>query len=1158
MSGESRRTFSVLFADRFLSLRDGSVWDLALDRPASIGIAEVAPAQQRAWADGMAALAAVQHPALALCLDYGEECGHAFHAVAPTSGIAHRRSPSLRRDHFLPLFLDRCDLPASVVSRHAAHSSLWVPSDTPQGDGTGRRAQPDDVGRYFPRRVTALGLRLLRRPEWEVLLDLLERPGHAPAWIALRGAAGSGRSTAVRWIAREARVRGWQPLAASVLGRWSDRVPSTQFAGVDRQLLVLDDGGTGDRRAWAPALLHVSGRGMPAPVVVSTSNEKPWGAVQVSVSPFTVDDLCRMAVLSRPVRPEWLVRRAEAARGNPAAYLRGLGLVPVEPATCSRGGNVAREVPAIAGDVARVRPIETARRPLRLVRPDHRVEDLRRRADQADALAVQGRHAAAERQLRESSEALARRGVPREAAAVQQRLAALLLRRGRTTDALSVLQSARERAAGDVRLAGELALLTGWAQLEAARLAEAEANVRAALLAATDPTLSWRLRLVLSRVRLWRGDVDQAEAICGDESPSNLPPAVVTDWLLDRSHIAFVRGELFHAGRHAHAAVSASAVGRDDPFARALATRARMSAAAGDLATAMLDAAESRRVATAAHWPLTAIRAVIVSVAIGEQAGDRLRTQRAVAQLQRCLGRSLPPLLQLEVWRTLARADPTHADAVTWRRRGAALARMAGIPESWWRRSDLARAQEGGPMLDAVLRVLELCHGADDERRTLEGVAGLVRDQTGASTVAFLALDGTVLSPLAWAGTRPRCETAAVAQRAVESGLPLPPHATGYGCEAVVPVRYGAAPVGALACRWLPGSERGRDVMPLLSATAAAAAPCVRVALDRRAPLREGADAVPELVGTSVAIAEVRQAATRAAAAPFPVLIEGESGCGKELVARAIHRLGPRRERHFCEVNAAALTDELLESELFGHARGAFTGAIAERPGLFEEAHGGTLFLDEVGELSPRAQAKLLRALQEGEIRRVGESCSRKVDVRIVAATNRSLPAEVKAGRFRHDLMYRLDVIRLTVPPLRDRVEDIPLLAQHFWGAAAARTGSRATLAPEAMTALALYAWPGNVRELQNVMAALAVSAPPRGRVGVSSLPAALSRGGVPASGQTLEEARRHFEERFVRAVLARAGGRRGRAAAELGLTRQGFAKLLQRLGLESTRNAER
>ncbi|MBE3096727.1 MAG: sigma-54-dependent Fis family transcriptional regulator, partial [Planctomycetes bacterium] len=330
------------------------------------------------------------------------------------------------------------------------------------------------------------------------------------------------------------------------------------------------------------------------------------------------------------------------------------------------------------------------------------------------------------------------------------------------------------------------------------------------------------------------------------------------------------------------------------------------------------------------------------------------------------------------------------------------------------------------------------------------------------------------------------------------------------------------------------------------------AAPGVRAALDRRACPVAVMTAEPDLLGSAASMTALRAAIARAAAAPFPVLIEGESGSGKELVARAIHRTGPRRDRKYCALNCAALTDELLEAELFGHTRGAFTGAVADRPGLFEEADGGTMVLDEVGELSPRAQAKLLRFLQEGEVRRVGENVTRWVDVRVIAAANRPLEAEVAASRFRRDLFYRLNVIRVAVPALRDRVEDIPLLAGHFWAQAIARTSSRATLSPATVAALAHYDWPGNVRELQNVMAALAVSAPRRGRVGPASLPAALAGPAESSSGTTLDEARRVFEQRYVRAALARAGGHRGRTARDLGLSRQGFAKLLARLKIDA------
>jgi transcriptional regulator with PAS, ATPase and Fis domain len=296
---------------------------------------------------------------------------------------------------------------------------------------------------------------------------------------------------------------------------------------------------------------------------------------------------------------------------------------------------------------------------------------------------------------------------------------------------------------------------------------------------------------------------------------------------------------------------------------------------------------------------------------------------------------------------------------------------------------------------------------------------------------------------------------------------------------------------------------------------------------------------------------DVRATIARAAAAPFAVLIQGESGVGKELAARAIHQLSPRRERAFSDINCAALPEELFESELFGHARGAFTGAVVERAGLFETATGGTLFLDEVADLSLRGQAKLLRVLQQQEVRRVGETFSRPIDVRLVAAANRDLTAEAATGRFRHDLLYRLDVIRLRIPPLRERPEDIAPLALHLWRTAAARVETHATLSHGVLSALARYHWPGNVRELQNVMAALAVAAPSRGHVRMHLLPAAIT-GVSYVKAARLADARAQFERRIIESALARHAGNRSRAARELGLSRQGLLKMLARLGVGS------
>jgi two-component system response regulator HydG len=429
----------------------------------------------------------------------------------------------------------------------------------------------------------------------------------------------------------------------------------------------------------------------------------------------------------------------------------------------------------------------------------------------------------------------------------------------------------------------------------------------------------------------------------------------------------------------------------------------------------------------------------------------------------------------------------------------------------------------------------------------LEGVCSRVRSHLHAAAVSVMSIRERRAQTLASDGAS---IGAAIAQRAVDAMVVVPPHRIEERIEAAAPIVYGGAPVGALCARWALGSTYDTSsAASILAASAAAVAPIAAAAIARAVAASAAEPSLVELIGVTAAMVDLRRSIERAASAPFAVLVDGESGSGKELVARAIHRGSSRRHKPFCTLNCAALPDDLIESELFGHARGAFTGAVSDRAGVFEEANGGTLLLDEVGELSLRAQAKLLRVLQEGELRRVGETTPRRIDVRIVAATNRQLPREVEAGRFRLDLLYRLDVVHVTVPPLRERPEDVPLLAEHFWQDATARVGSRAALGAATTAALARYAWPGNVRELQNVLAALAVRSPKRGVVPPTALPPAFSAP-APANGCRLVDARKVFEERFVRAALVRTGGHRGRAAAELGVTRQGLTKLMTRLGI--------
>lgn len=455
-------------------------------------------------------------------------------------------------------------------------------------------------------------------------------------------------------------------------------------------------------------------------------------------------------------------------------------------------------------------------------------------------------------------------------------------------------------------------------------------------------------------------------------------------------------------------------------------------------------------------------------------------------------------------------------------------------------------------MVDAFLEILRTCQEIDDPSTALARIAMRLHDSLAASSIAFVIRDRDRPHAIAHAGgLSPAVTQLELALRVLDTGVTAPITARGQSDEAAWPIRYGAAVVGVLWCRWSAGVALiPQDVASILGLAATAAAPAVHEVRERLQTPQAHAALVPDLVGESASMEEVRRAVMKAAASPFPVLIEGESGSGKELVARAVHEASIRRGRRFCALNCAALADELVEAELFGHTRGAFTGAVAERLGLFEESQGGTLFLDEVAELSARVQAKLLRTLQEGEVRRVGESGIRKVDARIVAATNRPLGSEVTAGRFRNDLRYRLDVLRIAIPPLRERLEDLPPLVRHVWALLSKRTGSRAVLSPSALSLLGSYDWPGNVRELQNVLASVMVAGPQRGIIGPQSLPGHITRASAVSTRVTLAAARREFEERYVRAALARAGGRSMAAARELGLSRQGLRKLTARLGL--------
>ena len=341
----------------------------------------------------------------------------------------------------------------------------------------------------------------------------------------------------------------------------------------------------------------------------------------------------------------------------------------------------------------------------------------------------------------------------------------------------------------------------------------------------------------------------------------------------------------------------------------------------------------------------------------------------------------------------------------------------------------------------------------------------------------------------------------------------------------------------------------------------------VRNALEKRDLRRENrilrekageCDGFAGIIGRSPRMRELFGLLHKVTETSSTVFITGESGTGKELAARAIHNGSARKNKPFVAVNCGAIPENLIESELFGHVRGAFTGAVGDHPGLFEQANGGTVFLDEIGELPLSMQTRLLRVLQEREVRRVGGNCTKKVDVRVVAASNRDMADQVKAGNFREDLYYRINVFQIVMPPLRERIEDIPLLVEHLLCKHA--RSAKVTITSDALKALMTYGFPGNVRELENIIErALVLN---NECITVDSLPQPV-RGGthrfglyggvnIPEDGMDLEAAMESLEKQYLLKSLEKAGGSKTRAAELLGMSFRSFRYKLSKYELLS------
>lgn len=877
----------------------------------------------------------------------------------------------------------------------------------------------------------------------EILIEAFDQGADGePRFVRVRAADDADCAAVARVAAREARRRGYVPLAA----RLYEKVATTLAEELRHRTLALIDAGGRD------------------------------GAVLASAATFNPRPHVLVSIEGERDRRRWQERRQ----------------IP---------WFIAREARAVYGT--------------------SEVERQLTRANVAFAAADRGRHAQAERGLREAAAALIRRRAWNGAAHVQVLLGRVLLERGMTAEADAVFSDAVDAAD---RTEDPAFRHSSRVWLARARVDSDRQTLAESLLRATRATISigecWARAWsdsVLARCLIAQDRVAEALDVLADFTvvpvDRTVDPPVAAEAALVAIDALLRGGRFFQAGQRCSELCGFVEECRDDRARVSAALAAlRITTAAGDMPGAATRLADLRERTRTCHQPLAALEGWLLWVELLVHAGRTDNARREHERLVRA-SRAAPALLRRRIGKAL-------------------VARVARIAES-----DAA-------IRDSAIALVRLGETEADQA-ALEGIATRLLCDLRAARVQFQVGDARPAS-LVSAGSGGSVVTGG---RAIDAGIVIGPEETGGAWECSVPVRAGDRTIAALACRWpvgrpVPGA--GRDVLEI---AAAVAAPRVAAALQQRADAACASLVIPELVGASAAMEELRTAIAGAARAPFAVLIEGESGSGKELVARAIHHLSARRDHRFCGLNCAALPDELLESELFGHARGAFTGALVERCGLFEEAHGGTLFLDELPDLSPRAQAKLLRVLQDGEVRRVGESFTRHVDVQIVAATNRSMTEAVAAGQFRRDLLYRLDVIRIRIPPLRERPGDVPLLARHFWKDAAGRAGTRAVLTHGALAALAQYHWPGNIRELQNVVAALAVAAPARGVVRAGLLPAAVTAGTVVTGGR-LADARQQFERRFVEIALARAGGSRTRAAAELGLSRQGLLKLLARLGL--------
>jgi transcriptional regulator with AAA-type ATPase domain/tetratricopeptide (TPR) repeat protein len=1075
-----------LIADRFARADDNTIVDIATGRAVSWRPlgALCDPADDRRWRESCGTLCGLWHEELPPLIDYGP-------MPDGSRFEAFERPPMFRGTG------------AGAIEFLRAAGLAEAPGIEPGA----RLRRP---GKGF-----SVGIRLVRRSALDRVSELLEeaRSGR-PLLVGYTVEAGGGLATFLRAASREAISRGFVPVSVGALRRW----PALEGRVGDRHLLLLatpDDGCCGEPERVLLRFALVSARGH----LLLRPARRERQEIRLVLGPVAAEALAR-AVHVHPagaLSDRVIARAAERSCGQPGRFIALLA---------GRAGE--------AGGVLRVAEARPEYRIASVGAPSPDVARWIERGEEATRVAAAGRYAHGRRALAEASAALRRRHEPVRAARCELALGNLLLAHGSADQAESVLRRAHaDLDEVDEHDAVRCAAGIGAALIQKGQLEPAEAVLRAA----RERGRYARPCVLLARCLGWQSRYEEAERALGPAIECSERP-VRAEALVVLARFALANESLPDAGRAAslalaetegEAAVECVRAAAHEVLAAVQGRIADLPAAEGHFAAAL---AAARR----GHAP---VRTISVRLAQLESArrGDAPTDGRSIVRLERLARSGIPPLLRARIDAVLREAHPCADSRRAHAARCDAFIRASGAAAL---RPTLMAPAATAVAQDAAA-LMALLAGESDPRRLLEGVAERLRGRLEATTVAIMDAQNRLIL------CSGRTVTFSSTRRALASRQPIPPHLSEHGIEAAVPIEYAGEAVGVLGARWTIDRQPPSAAMPLMMTGASCGGPAVQALCDRAGiEVREAP--ANGIVGRSRAIACLQDSIRRVGPCPFPVLIEGESGAGKELVAKGLHASSARRLRAFQAVNCAAFQDDLFEAELFGHARGAFTGAHAERAGLFEQADSGTLFLDEVSELTPRAQAKLLRVLQEGEVRRVGENAPRRVDVRIIAASNRPLEEEVKAGRFRQDLLFRLAVIRLSVPPLRDRREDIPLLVSHLWRDAAPRAGSRATISSGAISLLARWDWPGNVRELQNVIAALAVRVP-RGRVEAADVEALVSQSPAPPAA-VLEEARRAFERAHVSAALARCGGCQARAARELGITRQGLAKLMARLGI--------